>query len=355
MYFKNRVYYREVDIFFFYFFQDFENICGKLIGKYFEYVEVGKTIIDKTRENIIDIYAKNEDDSVAIFEVKFYESQNKKIDLFENACRQLRYYGNNLEVDNLYFIVNLKVDDFLKEKLRTQYSVIVIDIENLLFLSKDYPGVKKEIFELLDSTFEDYEEKEFYFGESDFTPTISKEVTKSAESEYIDKILQLNCGIECYKVYEELMCSILKYLFDKDLVGWHKQYSTEDGINRYDLICRIYNEDSIWRIFVNDFKSRYILFEFKNYKNEITQREIYTTEKYLFKTAKRSVGFIISRKGPSINSKKATDAVLRENGKLLIHLSDEDMIKLLEMYEEGTDPRDYLLVKLDECLMKLSK
>ena len=46
---------------------------------------------------------------------------------------------------------------------------------------------------------------------------------------------------------------------------------------------------------------------------------------------------------------------LRENGKLIIDLNDNDLIKMISMKENGEEPSDYLLDKVERLLMSVSK
>ena len=88
---------------------------------------------------------------------------------------------------------------------------------------------------------------------------------------------------------------------------------------------------------------------------EITQKEIYTTEKYLYEKALRKVAIIISRKGSDESAKKAARGSLRELGKLIVCLSDEDVNKLIDMKNNKEEPADYLEALLDDMLMDLEK
>lgn len=56
------------------------------------------------------------------------------------------------------------------------------------------------------------------------------------------------------------------------------------------------------------------MFEFNNYTEKISQKEIYTTERYLYEKALRSVAIIVSRQGADAN---ALSAMMDD---LLIHL-----------------------------------
>ena len=106
---------------------------------------------------------------------------------------------------------------------------------------------------------------------------------------------------------------------------------------------------------VNQFRSRYIIFEFKNYARKIKQGQIYTTEKYLFLTALRSTAIIISRNGADRNAEAASRGALREHGKLMINLSISDLCKMLELKDNGDDPNTVLLDRLDDMLMRLER
>ncbi|SPF53203.1 conserved hypothetical protein [Candidatus Desulfosporosinus infrequens] len=113
--------------------------------------------------------------------------------------------------------------------------------------------------------------------------------------------------------------------------------------------------NEFWEFLINEFKSRYVVFEFKNYSEKIKQTQIYTTEKYLFQTALRNVGFIISRMGASTNAIKSAKGVLRETGKLIVNLTDYDLKEMLNMKDSGSEPSDYLFSIVDKFLLELEK
>ena len=102
-------------------------------------------------------------------------------------------------------------------------------------------------------------------------------------------------------------------------------------------------------------KKIYIIY-YKNYKEKITQREIYTTEKYLYKKALRSVAIIVSREGASRNALLAAKGCLRENGKLILCLSDKDLNELIHIKEKGEQPTaEFFEAMLDDILIHLEK
>lgn len=157
--------------------------------------------------------------------------------------------------------------------------------------------------------------------------------------------------------YEKLCIELLKNIFADDLALWKEQQKSNNDLYRFDLLCRIKdgNQKSFWTILEKYFNSKYIIFEFKNYTKPITQKEIYTTEKYLYKKALRSVAIIIAAKGYDDNALWASKGCLRENGKLILLLSTKELIIMNKMHMVQDQPCDYMLDKLDEFLMSLEK
>lgn len=173
----------------------------------------------------------------------------------------------------------------------------------------------------------------------------------------IESLRLIQKGREEFTKYEDWCFDVLKYIFNDKLALWDRQTKSNKELYRFDLLCRIKDDekDTFWRMVENHFGSKYVIFEFKNYSTEIKQEQIYTTEKYLYKKALRSVAIIIARSGYDDNSKWAAKGCLRENGKLIILLDSNDMISMAKIKENGDNPSNYLLDKLDKLLAGLEK
>ena len=74
-----------------------------------------------------------------------------------------------------------------------------------------------------------------------------------------------------------------------------EQLETDDDLFIMDLICGIKGSKSFWRILIEHYNTRFIVFEYKNYSEELKQNNIVITEKYLFNSALRNVAIVISR------------------------------------------------------------
>ena len=135
----------------------------------------------------------------------------------------------------------------------------------------------------------------------------------------------------------------------------------EFGVSVWDvknLCCKIKNgvDEDFFNTVRQYFHTKYIVFEFKNYNDQITQKEIYTTEKYLYEKALRRVAVIISRKGASDSALAAARGSLRETGKLILCLSDDDLMDLIDIKDKNEQSTgSFLEAMLDDILIHLEK
>jgi hypothetical protein len=165
----------------------------------------------------------------------------------------------------------------------------------------------------------------------------------------------LACGTKTWRKFEDLSERIVDYLFGEHFLEQSRQKVTDDGLSRYDLIARATPQTDFWSFIISEVKSRYVVFEFKNYCHKIAQGQILTTEKYLLGHALRKCAFVFSRNGASVSADKMARGAVRENGKLIIVLSDDDLCSMLHMKDAGSDPTDYLFQCADKMFMTLSR
>lgn len=296
------------------------------------------------------IYNQPDQNQRYICEIKFSSRLYISPIAFSNGLKQLSKVSNN---EKCLLIFNALCSAEYKERVSGS-NIEIIDLGNLLYLVKNNNDLYQALLEILD------------FSIADVTllkPSIpllleSHNMIDNLEIlSWKDKLNNIVAGRKESVAYENLCIDILKLLFSDYLSIWKKQEASNDGLYRFDLICKTKSDikdDFFWTI-NNYFNTRYIVFDFKNYSEEITQKEIYTTEKYLYDKALRKVAIIISRKPFSKNAEKAAKGCLRENGKVIINLIDSDLIKMVELWDNGDNPADYLSEKLDALLVELEK
>jgi len=272
------------------------------------------------------------------------------------------------------------------ENIKFEYGekVAIWDVHNLLWLFQEYEDIKSEFIALLDYSVNDIEpsppipdlfqkalNKVLTVPEAPASgmkpeaPEALKANNIGAASEgkrkplnWEERLRHIEPGREQFQKYEEFCIDILKYALGSYLTLWESQEQTDGGMHRFDLCCKIKN--GVHHDFFDSikyyFNTKYIVFEFKNYIGKITQKEIYTTEKYLYGTALRKVAIIISRKGNDENALRAVKGSLREDGKLILCLSDQDLLKMANLKTSvEKEPADCLGEMLDTLLIHLEK
>ncbi|MDI5924556.1 hypothetical protein QBK93_07660 [Rhizobium leguminosarum] len=155
--------------------------------------------------------------------------------------------------------------------------------------------------------------------------------------------------------YERLCEEAIRELFGGELGELKRQHRVADGFHRPDIIASIKPRSDFWINLRNDFRSRYVVFEIKNYSGNISQDQIYTTEKYLFTNALRSIAIIIARNGEDAGAKHARQGALREAGKLMLVLDENDIVKMLVRQHEGEEYMDLVAEKLDDLLTTMAR
>lgn len=322
-------------------------------------IEQGRTIFRP--DFIISKEAKKK-----IVEVKEYRSKFISSSMLNGAVEQVKIYRKAYEEahkENIQsiLIVSCQVSDEVKESYYRESNVLIIDISNLIYLLQDndemvrllMESVQYNIYSISPSKILD-----IYFLKSEGKEKKEECLPQNLEAiELIERLESITYGREdsSDKKYEKLCIDIINYLFKTDFTKMLEQYSTEDQMFRMDLICGLKGTSEFWNILIQHYNTRFVVFEFKNYEEEINQNLIYVTEKYLYQATLRNVAIIISRKGFSNNARKAANGILTESGKVIIDLCDKDIITMLRMKADEEDASDYMLDKLERWLMSISK
>lgn len=330
-----------------------EKVIQKILVKYFNFKEENGR--DYGYDFLVEVNRKKYALEIKASREKYYSI--KKLKFVIDRLKKSLFI--NKSIKPVVIILGLIKDEKLLNIKEHKYcflynGVRVITLkEILLFLQKNNDEeLKSEVISLLEFSIDDiYETKDSIFN----LKYNEKNIEKSEK--LIKKLENIEPGREMFSEYEKICIQILKYLFSDDLALWRFQEKTDEDLYRYDMICKIKNDinKDFWNIIENYFKTKYIIFEFKNYGKKISQKEIVITEKYLYKQALRSVSIIISRKGLNDNAQKVKRGILRENGKLIIDLNDEDLKKMIDLVYRGDSATDYLSEKLDDILIKLDK
>lgn len=262
-----------------------------------------------------------------------------------------RFYNSYKNIGIPVYVCYFVLDKKQKELIENTFNnIIVLDLPNLLYAVKG-TKLEKELISLLPYSIERIE---YIEGKLEGLSFIEH---GDSFEEMIKKYENCFVGRAGATSFENICFDMLKYSLADELALWEKQQKSNKELYRFDSLCRIKDNTgkSFWNIIENFFNSKYVVFEYKNYSDKITQKEIYTTEKYLYKTALRNVAIVIAKNGYSENALWAAKGCLRENGKLIILMNANELKEMCDMKHNDKDPNELLLTKLDELLITLEK
>jgi hypothetical protein len=366
----------------------FESLCQQIFIAHNFTIQVNQLIEKQNFKREADItFQRGGLNGIA--EIKLYTSRTVSPKMIENAVERFQPLIGYYQVSLL--IVSSVVTAPYKRQLLEQFNVRIWDITDLFRLTFNAPDLYYQLEQLyVQATGESpgelmmvefgYELDDWPITDlskiPDFSPDaapVAEPAEKTKGEELCELLTSIRSGRDDEddegdretgsgapdKLYEKTCIDILRYLFERDLALWEDQLITDAGIHRFDLICRIRSDHNFWREIAGDFNTRYVLFEFKNYDNKIKQGQIYTTEKYLFEKGYRMVAFVISKKGADKNALIAAKGAMREQGKLIINLTDKDLCEMLALFEgraerhKISDPTEILRQKIDDMLTKI--
>jgi hypothetical protein len=306
-----------------------------------------------------------------IVEAKISRSHQLSVRTLMSAVLMLERARKALDAFKAVIAVPCQIDGLSLEALTKEFPrIVVYDYARLKYLASKHPRLVREFEDIVQQSIymaEELRDVEPYFvdigdllrstDENLHEPEWDEEdyAAMPKGAELCQRMHSAPEGRGGAKEFESAATNALKFLFDEELTGWAEQKSTEERMSIYDLVARISGKHDFWTMLVQSFRSRYVIFEFKNYSEQIGQSEIYTTEKYLFATALRSTAIIVARNGASKNARRAASGALKEHGKLILVLSADDICEMLELIDGGSDPSDFMLSELDDLLTQLER
>lgn len=190
----------------------------------------------------------------------------------------LEDFNKLLKRENKFGIIVIldKVPEEYKRLIKEEYNIDIYDISNILYLIHDDENLQNEFNSVIDFPLDSIIPQEV-----DIKINAKKiiEKRKNAKGDYIEQLSNIKAGREDEKEYEKLLEKIIKKVFSNELMLFRTQSRTEDGLNIFDMICKIKNglTDDFFSIIEKFYGTKYVLFEFKNYENVIKQGQICTT------------------------------------------------------------------------------
>ncbi|WP_136513934.1 restriction endonuclease [Geomonas edaphica] len=167
---------------------------------------------------------------------------------------------------------------------------------------------------------------------------------------YEARLKACSSGQMHFRSYEDLGVEILQFLFPTDLGEPRVQARTEDGVERRDVLFRNNRLTRFFKRIGDRFDADFIIVDFKNYADPIGGEVVNDVATYANKALGRFL-IIVSRKGGNEGASAAQLRRFRNDQRLILIVSDAQLMEMIERKESGESPDDILEDLLDELLI----
>ena len=243
-----------------------------------------------------------------------------------------------------------------KSTVKTVFVFTTFPGQDTIELLKSYNISSLYLFELISKYFEvENSEVLSWYIKSNLVNIQPKKINKSFEASIlIDRLKKCPTGNKDWAEYETIGVDIFKFLFADNFKSYiaEEQFENDLKNHRRDLIVSNYPKDStsFWSEVKQEYKSKAIIIDFKNYSEKLNSTTLFSVTKY----ATKKVGYfaiVFSRKGidkTAINEQKS----LLNDGKLVIEFNDNELIEMINEKILGKDPLDRLKSKEFELIRR---
>jgi len=331
----------------------------------YPFVDIDPSIFYAKNNEVRPDFLALHEDTYVLIEAKSYQGRYVSSEVIENAFSQIqsfkRAFDGTMHSSMYHYclIMMCEIDEKRKHEFYDKTGIHVWDISNMLYFCEESSSLLNTVTAYLPFSITDIPpappiQRLPNFEKDHESPQPSLE---SIIKTYIQRLVDCPPGREnSYDIiYQDLCSEIIHLLFASEFIKESKQHRTEDDLFRMDMLCALKGAAEFWKFLIQFYNTKFVVFEFKNYAEPIPQNLIYTTEKYLFKPALRNVAFIISREGFDDHANDVALGCLKETGKLIIDITDEDLISMLLSKIDGKEPSDVLLDKTLNMLMSIGK
>jgi hypothetical protein len=156
------------------------------------------------------------------------------------------------------------------------------------------------------------------------------------------RLTRVPAGTKDASAYQRLVLEILNFLFNPELIDGEPEIRTVDGTERRDIIFTNDSDQSFWSYMRTEHSGVFLMFETKNTES-VDNTHLNQTATYLGDRIGR-LGFIVTRKALQEAQQKKAFSIYNDSHprKIILALSDLDLIAMLDMKCAGRDPMKYI-------------
>lgn len=187
-----------------------------------------------------------------------------------------------------------------------------------------------------------------------FLTQLARSSKPNREKELIEALNKCPPGrADCY-VYQSLIGDILEHLFTPPLNKPIPELSDKTKTNRRDFIMPNYSDEGFWSFMREKYGADYVVVDAKNHTRKVKKVEALQMANYLKPHGAGLFGLIFSRQG---GDSAGCEHTLREqwltSQKMIIVLSDDDVVEMLMAKSDSRPPEDILGRKIEQFRLSM--
>ncbi|MFC6487689.1 restriction endonuclease [Nitratireductor sp. GCM10026969] len=361
----------------------FESVVADLFEAVGFRVARSHIIAVEGRHYEIDLIATGSGGQVLVVEIKAYRSRTPRLEDIDRAARVAANARQELGASDAILVLNLR-REALPDPDMAPAGVSILCLDDLLAAAIPYPVILNRlgaVIRELNSGLPDREEavdieaarkaarlQTFKQGKATGSrPPPPPPETKGHE--LAQELLEITPGRSLkpqslssgrkpavpWRLFETVAEESFQYLFGTDLSNWQSQNHVAGKDKRFDALAKVTGDDVFSRSLIEDFRTRYLLFEFKNYGVKLKPDVLHITEKYLFPSAMRSTAIILSPLGFNAESRETARGAMRDAGKLMLDVTSSVLAEMLRAKDEGNVANTRFEPMLDAFLLDLGR
>ncbi len=184
------------------------------------------------------------------------------------------------------------------------------------------------------------------------TPTLDHAgvTTPDRRTHYQEELSKCPTGKKHFAQYEKIGMEIWDHLFSPTLQRTKPQAWTRDRVQRRDVLFKNRGGNRFWDRVNNKLAADFVIVDFKNYREPVDGSVIAEVSKYANDAVGRFV-IVVSRKGADDGVPESQIRTFRDTHAVVIVVSDDQMLEMVERKERGEPPEDVLEDLVDTLLL----
>jgi hypothetical protein len=153
--------------------------------------------------------------------------------------------------------------------------------------------------------------------------------------------------------YQKWVADVFEYLFVPPLGPVHYEDPDDSKRNRRDLILENWAPDGFWAQMRTAYRADQVVVDAKNYAGKIKKRPVLDLAHYLKPYGCGMFGILCSREGADESAIHAIREHWIGSGKLIMSVSDKELMEMVALKESGTRPEEILRRRIADFRKRL--